>query len=280
MDLLVSTQWLADELGASDLRIVDATYFLPEMGRDAAAEFEAKHISGALYLDLTGLVDSDSPFPNTVPPAETFASRIRTLGLGDGSRIVVYDNSPHRTASRAWWLFRLFGVKDVAILDGGLPKWLAEGRPVKSGTTATRNQDFTISKDDATFRTTAQVAEALTSGSAQVIDARSPARFTGEEQETRPGLASGHMPGAINLPYGKLFNPDGTWKQGDDLKAAFDAAGVDPARPIIATCGSGITACSLAFGAALLGRDDVAVYDGSWSEWGADPALPKATGAA
>ncbi|MFT3964412.1 MAG: 3-mercaptopyruvate sulfurtransferase [Sphingobium sp.] len=280
MDILVSTQWLADEIGATDLRIVDATYFLPEAKRDAAAEYAAEHVAGALYLNLTELVDSDNPLPNTLPPAEKFASRIAALGIGDGSRIVFYDNSPHRTAARAWWLFRLYGVEKVAILDGGLAKWKAEGLPVESGLPAPRHRHFTVRPDLAFFRDQAGVADAIASDSAGIVDARSPARFTGEEAETRPGVASGHMPGARNLPYSRFFHADGTWKRGDELKALFTEAGIDLDRPMITTCGSGITAAVVLFGAALLGKSDVSLYDGSWSEWGADPAAPKVTGTA
>ncbi|HEX7873943.1 MAG TPA: 3-mercaptopyruvate sulfurtransferase [Sphingobium sp.] len=280
MDLLVSTQWLADEMGKSDLRVVDATYFLPEAGRDAAAEYEAAHIPGAFYLNLTELVDTASPLPNTLPPAEEFASRMAALGIGDGSRIVVYDNSPHRTAARAWWMFRLFGTEKVAILDGGLAKWTAEGRALESGQPATRHRHFTVTKDAGAVRDRDQVADALATDSAQIVDARGAGRFTGEEPEPRADIASGHMPGARNLPYSRLFAADGTWKRGDALKAEFTAAGVDLDRPLITTCGSGITAAVVLFGAALLGKTDVSLYDGSWTEWGADPALPKATGAA
>ncbi len=286
MDPLVSTQWLADEIGlaedvgTNDLRIVDATYFLPEAGRDASAEYAATHIPGALYLNLTDLVDSASPLPNTLPPAETFASRMQALGLGDDSRIIVYDNSPHRTAARAWWMFTLFGARDVAILDGGLPKWQAEGRPVESGRPVLRPGPFTVWQDDATYRSKDQVADAIRTGSAQIVDARSTSRFTGEEAETRADLASGHMPGARNIPYNRFFHADGTWKRGDELRALFADAGIDLGKPIITTCGSGITAAVLSFGAALLGAKDVALYDGSWSEWGADPLTPKVTGPA
>ncbi|MET0363153.1 MAG: 3-mercaptopyruvate sulfurtransferase [Sphingobium sp.] len=280
MDLLVSTEWLADEMGASDLRIVDATYFLPDAGRDAAAEYQAAHIAGALYLNLTELVDTASPFPNMLPPAEVFAARVAALGLGDDSRIVLYDNISYRTAARAWWMFRLFGMQKVAMLDGGLPKWMAEGRALDSGLPTPHPRPFTVSKDAAAVRTKDQVAHALATDSAQIVDARGPGRFTGEEPEPRGDLASGHMPGARNLPYSRLFEADGTWKRGDALKAEFVAAGVDLDRPLITTCGSGITAAILLFGAALLGKTDVSLYDGSWSEWGADPALPKATGPA
>lgn len=280
MDPLVSTQWLSDEMGASDLRIVDATYFLPEAGRDATAEYDAAHIPGALYLNLTELVDSSSPLPNTLPPAEKFASRMAALGLGDGSRIVVYDNSPHRTAARAWWMFHLFGAHGVAILDGGLAKWIAEGRPVESGKPVVRHRHFTVWKDDGMVRSKDQVADAIRSGSAQILDARSSSRFTGEEPEARPDIASGHMPGAKNIPYSRLFHTDGTWKRGNELKALFVDAGIDLDRPVITTCGSGITAAVLTFGATLLGKKDVALYDGSWSEWGADPTMLKTMGPA
>ena len=280
MEQLISTQWLADHMAADDLHIVDATYFLPEEGRDAGAEYAAAHIPGARYMDLTGLVDPASPFPNTVPPAEIFASHVQSLGIGDGDRIVVYDNSPHRTATRGWWLFRLFGARDVAVLDGGLPKWTAEGRPTESGSPVVESRVFTARKDDARVRTTAQMLAALDDRATQIVDARSLSRFTGEEQEARPGLASGHIPGALSLHYTRLFHPDGTWKRGEALKAAFLDAGVDLDRPVVTTCGSGVTAASLFFGAVLLGKTDLSLYDGSWSEWGADPALPKATGPA
>jgi thiosulfate/3-mercaptopyruvate sulfurtransferase len=280
MDALVSTRWLADERGASDLRIVDATYFLPEAGRDAAAEYEAAHIPGALFLNLAELVDATCPLPNTIPPPEKFASRMQALGLGDGSRIVVYDNSPYRTANRAWWMLRLFGAHDVAILDGGFAKWRADGHPVESGRPAVRHRHYTVWRDETLLRTKAQVADALGTGSAQIIDARSSSRFTGEEPESRAGLASGHMPGARNVPSSRMFNADGTWKRGNELRAIYIDAGVDLSRPLITTCGSGITAATLMFGAHLLGKTDVALYDGSWSEWGADPATPKVTGPA
>jgi thiosulfate/3-mercaptopyruvate sulfurtransferase len=280
MDLLVSTQWLADEMGASDLRIVDATAFLPDSGRDPGAEYEAAHIPGALFLNLDELRDTNSALPGMLPPPEKFASRMQALGLGDGSRIVVYDNSPIRSAARAWWMFRLFGAHDVAILDGGLGKWTAEGRAVESGKPKIRHRHFTVWKDENSVRTKAQVAEAIAAKSAVVVDARSSSRFTGEEPEPRANMASGHIPGSRNLPYARLFNTDGTWKRANELKAVFIDAGIDLSRPMITSCGSGVTAAVLLFGAALLGKTDVALYDGSWAEWGSDPATPKATGAA
>jgi len=280
MDALVSTEWLERELGASDLRIVDATKFMAGTGRDARAEYEAGHIPGAVFMDLAELADANNAVENMAPPPEKFASRMQSLGLGDGSRIVIYDDSPLKSAARAWWLLKLFGAHDVALLDGGLAKWKAEGRPLEMGKQTLRHRHFTVWRDAKAVRTREQMLENLASEAEQAVDARPAARFTGEDRDPRPGVAPGHIPGSRSLPHGELFNPDGTWKQGDALKAAFDAAGVDLGKPLVATCGSGMTATVLAFGAHLLGKEDVAVYDGSWSEWGSDPATPKATGAA
>ncbi len=278
MDILVSTDWLAENMGASDLRIVDASYFLPEMGRDAAAEYEAQHIPGAVFLNLKELADMTSPLPNTVPPAEKFASRMQALGLGDGSRIVLYDNSPLRTAARAWWLFEIMGAPNIAILDGGLGKWLAEKREVESGKTQLRHRHFTVWRDDKAIPSKAQVLDNISSKAAQLVDARTMSRFTAEEPEVRPGMASGHIPGSVCLPYSKLFNADGTWKRGHELKGLFLEAGVNLDKPLITSCGSGVTAACVLFGARLLGKKDVTLYDGSWSCWGSDPATPKAIG--
>ena len=280
MDSLVSTDWLASDLEAADLRIVDATYVLAADGRDPRAEFEKRHIPHAVFLDLVDVSDTASSLPTMLPPAEKFASRMQALGLGDGNRIVVYDNSPYHSAARAWWMLKLFGAHDVAILDGGLAKWLAEGRPVESGKPIVRHRHFTVWEDRSGVRGLAQMKDNLKTRAEQVVDARSSARFRGEEPEKRPGVQPGHIPGSLSLPQGELFAADGTWKRGDALKAAFDAAGVDLAKPIVTTCGSGVTAAVVAFGAHLLGKTDVALYDGSWSEWGADPSTPKVTGAA
>jgi thiosulfate/3-mercaptopyruvate sulfurtransferase len=280
MDALVTTEWLANELGAasgaSDLRIVDATY---AEGRDAAAEFEAAHIPGAVFMNLSELRDTDSDLPNMLPSAEKFANRMQTLGLGDGSRIVLYDSSPWHTAARAWWMLRLFGAHNVAILDGGLPKWRAEGRETASGEAALLHGHVSISADLKSVRDLDQMKANVESGAEQVLDARSAARFTGAEEDPRAGTAPGHIPGSKNLPQGAVFNADGTWKTGNALKAEFDKAGIDLSKPLVMTCGSGITASVLAFGAHLLGND-AALYDGSWSEWGGDPETPKATGTA
>ena len=275
MDSLVSTSWLADELGAQDLKVVDATLFLPTHGRDARAEYEAAHIPGALFLDLATLADSDNDLPNMLPPAHKFASRMQSLGIGDGSRIVLYDNSPLHSAARAWWLLRTFGAVRVAILDGGFQKWTAESRPTESGRPEVRHGHFTPQLDTRAVADKAFMLANLDAGSHQMLDARSADRFAGGGPDAH-GVAGGHIPGSRNLPQDRLFNPDNSFKTGEALRAEFAAAGVDPARPLVTTCGSGITACTLLFGAHLLGADGHKLYDGSWSEWGADPATPKA----
>jgi len=278
MDSLVSTEWLANEMGASDLRIVDATKFLPDHGRNALAEYEAGHIPGAVFMDLEELVDSNAALPMMLPSAEKFASRMQSLGLGDGSRIVLYDDSQLASATRAWWLLKLFGAHDVALLDGGLAKWKAEGRPLKTGKETLRHRHFTVWEDRKNVRTKADMLANLHSKAEQVVDARPAARFTGAEADPRPGIASGHIPGSVNLPHSALFNADGTWKTGDALKAAFEGAGIDIDKPMVTTCGSGMTASVVAFGAHLLGKTDVSLYDGSWAEWGADADAPKVMG--
>lgn len=282
MDSLVTTDWLANELGARDLRVADASLhanFPGDRPRDARAEFEAGHIPGAVFMDLAGFADAASSLPSTLPGAAQFASRMGKLGLGDGTRIVLYDDAPHHTAARAWVMLRAFGFTEVAILDGGLTKWRAEGRPIETGVGDPQPRHATPRDHGVGIRDLAAIARAIETGAEQVIDARSAARFTGEEPDPRPEVAAGHIPGSVNLPYNRLFAPDGTWKRGEALASAFRAAGVDLDRPMAMTCGSGITASVLAFGAHLLGRE-AAVYDGSWTEWGAHPDTPKATGTA
>ena len=281
MEQLVTTEWLANELGASDLRIVDASMFLPSDNRNAAAEFEAEHIPGAVFMDLSEIVDTGNPLPMMLPGAEKFASRMQSLGLGDGSRIVIYDNSPWKSASRAWWMLsQVFGAHGVAVLDGGLAKWKAEGRPLESGKPTIRHRHFTAWKNDKVVRDKAQMLANIDSKAEQVVDARGAARFTGDEGDPRPNVGAGHIPGSRNLPYSSVYNADGTWKRGDELKAVFEGAGIDLNKPLVATCGSGLTASSIVFGAHLLGMENVALYDGSWSDWGSDPDTPKATGPA
>jgi thiosulfate/3-mercaptopyruvate sulfurtransferase len=279
MDALVSTEWLAGELGASDLRIVDATLLMD--GRDASAEYEAEHIPGAVFMDLAGLADTSSAYPLMLPKAEKFASRMQSLGLGDGSRIVLYDNSPFKSAARAWWMLTVvYGAHGVAVLDGGLPKWKAEGRALESGKVTLRHRHFTVWRDDSHVRSIDAMKANLESKAEQMVDARSAARFTGEEGDPRPGVAPGHIPGSFNLPYDQMFNTDGTYKTGDDLKAAFTSIGIDWSKPIVATCGSGLTSATLVFAASLLGKTDVSLYDGSWSEWGAQADTRKVVGSA
>lgn len=281
MDSLVSTEWLADELAAGgDLAILDASYHLADTGRDAAAEYEAGHIPGAAFLDLADLADPAAPVENTMPGAECFASRMQSLGLGlgEGRRVVLYDDSAIKSATRAWYMLRLFGVRDVAILDGGFAKWKAEGRPVVAGREMLGDRTFTVRPGAGQLRSKAQILANLNSGGEQIVDARGPGRFTGEDKETRPGIASGHIPASRNVPYARLYNADGTFKDGAEIRAAFEAAGVDLARPIVTSCGSGMTACALAFALHRIGRDDVALYDGSWTEWGSRPETAKALG--
>lgn len=280
MDSLVTTEWLANEMGASDLRIVDASWHMPASGRNGLEEYLAGHIPGAVFMDLADLVDTGSPIDNTLPPPEKFASRMQSLGLGDGSRIVIYDDSAVKTAARAWFMLKLFGAHDVAILDGGIAKWKAEGRPLAEGRETLRHRHFTAWQDEGKVRTKEQMLANVSSGAEQVLDARGAARFTGEEADPRPNIAAGHIPGSRNLPYSELFNADGTFKDKAGLAAAFAAAGIDLDKPVVTSCGSGVTACVLLFGMHLLGKEDGKLYDGSWTEWGADPATPKELGAA
>jgi thiosulfate/3-mercaptopyruvate sulfurtransferase len=279
MESLVSTAWLADHLADPDLRILDASYFLPEHERDASADYAADHIPGAVFLDLAHFADPESDLPSMVPSTEFAEQRLGELGVTRETKIVVYDDSPLHSAARGWWLLRLFGAHAVAILDGGFAKWLAEDRPVARGIDTPEPRTFDAAPNFAAVRDMAAVTANIDSAAEQVIDARSPARFAGAEPEHRPNTEAGHIPGSHNVPYATLFYPDGTWKRGDALTRAFTDQGIDLDRPLITTCGSGITAAVLVFGAHLLGHD-AALYDGSWAEWGATPAAPKATGPA
>jgi thiosulfate/3-mercaptopyruvate sulfurtransferase len=280
MDNLVSTQWLAENLGAPGLVVVDASAHLPDAGRDARAEFEAAHIPGARFLDLDTLKDFDSPVPAALPTDEQFAVRMAEIGVRDGDRIVIYDDSGVKTSARAWFILRMHGMNSIALLDGGLGKWRSEGRVLESGSSRGGSGRVSPSHGTGTVRSKAQMLANIESGAEQVLDARGAGRFTGAEPELRPGMPSGHIPGSRNLPFGQVLNADGTFKDEEGLRAAFAEAGIDLARPVVTTCGSGVTASVLLFALNLLGKGDTALYDGSWSEWGADPATPKATGPA
>ncbi len=277
MDALVTTDWLASQAKATDLRVVDAGYFLPADGRNPQSDYEAAHIPGAIFLNLGGLVDGSSALPLMLPSAEEFKHCMGALGLGDGQRTILYDDNPYHSAARAWWMLsRVFGLKNVALLDGGLSKWKAEGRPLEAGLPHAQSASLTVARDEKQVRDKAQVFANLDSKHEQILDARGAARFSGKEADPRPSVASGHIPGSFNLPYGLMFNSDGTWKQGEALRLAFQSSGIDLSKPIVTSCGSGLTAATLVFGAHLLGKDDVALYDGSWSDWGSDPETPKA----
>ena len=280
MDSLVTTEWLAGAMGASDLRIVDCTKHLAGTGRNALAEYEAGHIPGAVFMDLADLTDTANPVDNMLPPAEKFASRMQSLGLGDGSRIVLYDDSAVKTSARAWFMLKMFGAHDVALLDGGIAKWKAEGRPIAQGKEQLRHRHFTAWQDDSSVRTKADVLANLHSKAEQVVDARGAARWSGSDPDPRPGIAAGHIPGSLNVPFTDLYNADGTFKDKAGLQAAFENAGVDLGKPVTTSCGSGITASVLLFALSLLGKEDTALYDGSWSEWGADADTPKEPSAA
>jgi thiosulfate/3-mercaptopyruvate sulfurtransferase len=274
MDPLVTTDWLAKHLGETDLRVVDGTWHMPQLGRDARAEFEAAHVPGAAFFDIDAIADRATTLPHMLPTADAFAAAVGGLGVGSDDRVVVYDVRGVISAARVWWTFRAFGHDAVAVLDGGLKKWRAEGRAVEGGPGTPPRRPFRARLRPELVRDLSAMRANLDSRAAQVLDARSAGRFAGTEPEPRAGLRGGHIPGSLNLPYETLYRADGTLRPPDELRGTAVAAGIDLARPIVTTCGSGVTASVLALALYLAGRPDVAVYDGSWSEWGARSDVP------
>ncbi|MGH1447114.1 MAG: 3-mercaptopyruvate sulfurtransferase [Cognatishimia sp.] len=277
---LVSTEWLAANLKDPDLRVLDASWFMPAEGRDPKAEYEAGHIPGARFFDIDEISDLRSDLPHMVPPVEKFMSRVRAMGVGDGHQIVVYDGSGLFSAARVWWLFKLMGQNDIAVLDGGLPKWKAENRAVTTERPLIRDRHMFVTRQDQMVKDVTQVSHASKLGDFAIIDARAGERFRGEVEEPREGIRSGHIPKARNVPFGALLNADKTMKSPTELRAIFEAAGVDLNKPAITTCGSGITAAILCLAMERFDKTDHALYDGSWTEWGAFPTVPIATGEA
>jgi thiosulfate/3-mercaptopyruvate sulfurtransferase len=277
---LVTTKWLAERLGSADVAILDASWFMPGAARDARAEYAAGHIPGAVFFDIDEISDRASALPHMLPAAQAFAAAARRLGVGGESTVVVYDSQGVFSAPRVWWTFRAMGLDAVFVLDGGAPLWRAQGRSLETGWRTPPRGDFKARPRAALVRDLEAVRGALSTGAEQLVDARPSARFTGEAPEPRPGLRGGHMPGAVNVPWSEVVAEDGRLREPAALRGAFERAGVDLTAPIVATCGSGISASVLALALARLGREDVAVYDGSWSEWGATADTPVATGPA
>ncbi|RAI44596.1 3-mercaptopyruvate sulfurtransferase [Rhodoplanes roseus] len=274
---LVSTAWLAQKLGAPDLVVLDASYYLPTQNRDAEAEYLAGHVPGALRFDINAVADRTTSLPHMLPTADEFATAVGAMGISERDTIVVYDGIGLFSAPRVWWTFRLFGAENVFVLEGGLPRWLAEARPVEQGPVSRPARTFAVKTPPDLVADVARVQKTLAENSAQVVDARAADRFTGEAPEPRKGLPSGHIPGSLNVPHAALVR-DGTLRPADELRAAFAAGGVDLEKPVLTTCGSGVSAAVLWIALHTLGRDPVALYDGSWTEWAGRGDLPIATG--
>jgi thiosulfate/3-mercaptopyruvate sulfurtransferase len=275
---VVSTQWLEAHLKDPDLRIIDGSWYLPDAGRDPVAEYNDAHIPNARFVDIDDVSDLRSDMPHTAPPVEKFMSRMRALGIGDGHQVVIYDGAGLFSAARFWWLFRLMGKTDVAVLDGGFPKWKAEGRPTEDMPPIIKDRHMTVQRQAGLIKDVTQVAAASKLGDHTILDARAATRFRGEAPEPRAGLRSGHIPNSRNVPFTNLLNSDGTMKDPSELRQVFDAAGADLSKPVITSCGSGVTAAVINLALERIGHRNHALYDGSWAEWGMYNDLKVATG--